>query len=98
MITRNGAGFRLDDTRALAPLIESTLYSISRTLFHADDANATEAMLRRTRVFCHWVLSAAEAALCNADPEKQTLDALDAELAAIFGERSKDDGRGDLHD
>ena len=90
-VPKNRAGFRLDDTRALWPIVNDTLYRVSQTLGHADDHNATEAMLRRVRVAAFWMVAAAEAALLDADPEQATLAALDAELAAIFGERGNKD-------
>jgi hypothetical protein len=84
--TRNRGGFRLDDVRQLHPLYEDVMYRVSRMCGHTDEA----AILRKLRVLSFWLVATAESAF-EVDGEGEALDAIDRELAAIFGERGKSD-------
>jgi hypothetical protein len=77
---KNRGGFLIHDTAALRALHDDILYEVSRLSGHNDDA----AILRRVRVLAYWITATAEAAF-GSDPEKEALDAIDADLARIFG-------------
>jgi hypothetical protein len=83
--TRNRGGFLLSDTRELRWLHEQVLSHISQMSGHNE-----ETILRRTRVLAHWLTATVETCF-ESDPEKEALDALDADMARVIAEHGKGD-------